>query len=214
MIKQARASVKNREFSKSMCIKILDQFKMAYSCIAEQLVQTGILPDKDLIYFLQHNEISQLIYEKNAALIKKALARRRLLFEQQLLKFGEIYIGKPEPIEVSNQKLEGGTVLNGSPGSRGLVVGKARVVKSIEDAGKLEKGEIMVAAFTDIGWSPYYSLIGALVTEIGSVLSHGVVVAREYALPLVTNVAGATQLIRTGDRVAVDGTKGTIAILD
>ncbi len=64
-------------------------------------------------------------------------------------------------------------------------------MKSIGDANKLERGEIMIAAFTDIGWSPYYCLIGALVTEIGSVLSHGVVVAREYALPMVTNVAGA-----------------------
>ncbi|MCE5330181.1 pyruvate, water dikinase [bacterium] len=73
---------------------------------------------------------------------------------------------------------------------------------------------MMVAAFTDIGWSPYYCLIGALVTEIGSVLSHGVVVAREYSLPLVTNVADATQLIRTGDRVIVNGTKGTVTILN
>jgi len=214
MIRQSRASVKNREFSKSMCIKVLDQFKIAYANIGKQLVQLGILPDEDLIYFLQHKEISQLIYEKNTVLVKKALARRRLLSEQQILKFQEVYTGKPKPVGVSTQKLEGGTVLNGLPGSRGLAEGTARVVRSIEDANKLKKGEIMIAAFTDIGWSPYYCLIGALVTEIGSVLSHGVVVAREYALPLVANVTSATQLIRTGDRLVVDGTKGTVTILD
>ena len=71
----------------------------------------------------------------------------------------------------------------------------------------------MIASFTDIGWSPYYCLIGALVTEIGSVLSHGVVVAREYSLPLVVNISGATQLIKTGDTVYVDGDAGKVTIL-
>ncbi|MCE5330180.1 hypothetical protein LLG07_07620 [bacterium] len=131
MVRQARASVRNREFSKSMCIKVLDQFKIAYANLATQLVQLGILPDEDLIYFLQHKEISQVIHKGNHTLIKKALARRRLLPEQQMLKFHEVYTGKPEPAEVNIQKLESGTILNGSPCSRGFAEGKARVVKSI-----------------------------------------------------------------------------------
>ncbi len=213
MVKQARDSVKNRELSKSMCIKVLDQFKIAYTRLAKQLVQKDILPDEDLIYFLQHKEIGQLLNEDKHTLVKKAIIRRRLFSEQQMLKFQDIYIGKPVPLKNHTQTLESKAILNGSPGSRGLAEGIARVVKSIGDANKLERGEIMIAAFTDIGWSPYYCLIGALVTEIGSVLSHGVVVAREYALPMVTNVAGAIQLINTGDRVIVDGTKGTVTIL-
>ena len=106
-----------------------------------------------------------------------------------------------------------GTVLKGSPGSRGFAEGRARVVRNVEDAKMLEKGDIMIAEFTDIGWSPYYCLINALVTEVGSMLSHGVVVAREYALPLAVNVIGATQLIKTGDRVLVDGTSGTVTVV-
>jgi rifampicin phosphotransferase len=214
IISQARAGVKNRELSKSMCIKVLDQFKVAYSFLARQLVISGLLPDEDLIYFLQHDEIRQLVKVRQPKLIKKALARRRLLPEEQLLKFKEVYIGKPVPIIIKTEKAKIGTVLNGLPGSRGKATGKARVVKTIEDANKLEKGEIMVAPFTDIGWSPYYCLIGALVTEIGSVLSHGVVVAREYSLPLVANISGATQLIMTGDTVFVDGDAGKVTILN
>ena len=213
IIGQARTGVKNRELSKSMCIKVLEQFKVAYSFLAREMVISGLLPDEDLIYFLQHAEIRQLVMEGESKLIKKALARRRLLPEEQLLKFKEVYIGKPVPITIETLKAEIGTVLNGSPGSRGTATGKARVVKTIEDANKLEKGEIMVAAFTDIGWSPYYCLIEALVTEIGSVLSHGVVVAREYSLPLVVNISGATQLIKTGDTVFVDGNAGRVTIL-
>jgi len=213
IIGQAREGVKNREFSKSMCIKVLDKFKAAYACLGNQLVLQGILPDADLIYFLQHSEIGQLIKEKHPALVRKALIRRRLLARQQELKFCDVSIGKPKPAAPDIGRAAAGTVLKGSPGSRGFAEGRARVVRSVEDAKMLQKGEIMIAAFTDIGWSPYYCLISALVTEVGSMLSHGVVVAREYALPLAVNVAGATQLIKTGDRVAVDGTSGTVTII-
>ncbi len=214
IIGQARTGVKNREFSKSMCIKVFDQFKTAYAGLGEMLVKEGALPDADLIYFLQHKEIGKLVNEKQAGLVKKALARRRLLDEQKLLKYNDVNVGIPKPVTIDLNQAGSGTVLTGSPISRGTATGRARVVRSIEDANKLEKGEIMVAAFTDIGWSPYYCLIGALVTEVGSALSHGAVVAREYALPLVTNVGYATNLIRTGDMIMVNGTNGTITILD
>ncbi|MCX6347734.1 MAG: hypothetical protein NTZ89_07385, partial [Actinobacteria bacterium] len=139
IIGQARTGVKNRELSKSMCIKVLEQFKVAYSFLARKMVISGLLPDEDLIYFLQHAEIRQLVMEGESKLIKKAFARRRLLPEEQLLKFKEVYIGKPVPVTIETAKAEIGTVLNGSPGSRGTATGKARVVKTIEDANKLEK---------------------------------------------------------------------------
>ena len=172
-----------------------------------------MLPDEDLIYFLCHDEIERLIDENKPGLIKKAISRRRLLNEQKELKFNDIYVGRPAPVEMDVDRAKTGTVLNGAPISRGVVTGRARVVKSIEDANELQKGEIMVASFTDIGWSPYYCLIDALVTEVGSALSHGAVVAREYALPLVSNVLYATELIKTGDIISVNGTKGIIKIL-
>lgn len=214
IIGQARTGVKNRELSKSMCIKVLEQFKIAYSSLAKKMVTQGLLLDEDLIYFLQHDEINKLVMEEKPAFIKKALARRRSFSEVQSLKFKEVSIGKPVPMVSEAIKAETGTVLCGSPGSRGTAIGKARIVKSVEDANKLEKGEIMIAVFTDIGWSPYYCLIGALVTEIGSALSHGVVVAREYSLPLVINISGATEQIKTGDTVYVDGTQGKVTILE
>jgi len=106
--------------------------------------------------------------------------------------------------------VESGDIMRGTAVSRGMVTGSARIVKNSEDAAKLQKGEIMVASFTDIGWSPYYCLIDGLVTEVGGALSHGAVVAREYALPLVSNIVGATQLIKTGDIITVDGGAGTV----
>ena len=214
LIGQARTGVKNREYSKSMCIKVLDKFKSAYALLAKQMTNEGMLPDEDLVYFLKHDELGHMINENEPALIKKALMRKRKFNDLQTLKFKEVYTGRPVPIAIEPEISGSGMVLPGSPASRGTATGRARVVKTIEDANKLEKGEIMVALFTDIGWSPYYCLIGALVTEIGSILSHGVVVAREYCLPLVANVPAATQIIKTGDTVFVDGTAGRVTIIE
>ncbi len=214
LTKQARDGVKNREASKSMSIRITDQFKIGYNNLSKLLVNEKVLPDNDLIYFFTHQELGQLINEKKICLIKKALSRRRLLSEQQLLKFNEISIGRPMPIVLDIQNQDDSAILSGTPISRGVVTGIARVVKSLEDAKKLVKGEIMVSSFTDIGWSPFYCLISGLVTEVGSVLSHGAVVAREYSLPLVSNIHYATEIIKTGDLITVDGKTGTVTIVE
>ncbi len=213
IIGQARKGVVNREFTKSYCIKLLDGFKAAYQRLGNLMVEEDIIPEDELVYFLKHKEIGQLIGGQRA-LVKKAVARRRVFEEQKSLKFNEMNVGKPVPIEIDYSELEGSKVFSGSAISRGKAIGKARVISSVEDANKLEKGEIMVAAFTDIGWSPYYSVAGALITEVGSVLSHGAVVAREYSLPLVSNIAYATKLIKTGSMICVDGNKGEVAIID
>lgn len=90
----------------------------------------------------------------------------------------------------------------------------ARVVKRLEDAYDLERGEIMVAPFTDIGWTPFFSVISGLVTEVGGALSHGAVVAREYGMPMVSNLPGITNTLKTGMRIRIDGRAGTITLLD
>jgi len=208
--KQARKGVVNREFSKAKLIKIFDVLKRSYKLLAEKLVKIGRIPEEDTIYFLTHKEVGQVVEKEQPKLIKKAMQRKRILGQQRALSFKEVYVGMPMPVTIKYETSEEGLVLTGTPVSRGVVTGIARVVKSLEDAEQLQKGEIMVAAFTDIGWSPFYCLIDGLVTEVGSALSHGAVVAREYALPLVANVMGATQLIKTGDVITIDGNAGTV----
>ncbi|KAI4453308.1 phosphoenolpyruvate synthase-related [Holotrichia oblita] len=214
LINQARTGVYNREYTKSKMIKAVDCFKTAYIKLAERMVEVGALPDKDLIYFLTHKEIGELIEHKKAKLIKRAIQRRRLIEQQRELKFKDVNIGKPQPIIIEKISAQNGMELYGAPISRGEVKGRARTVRSVDDARELKDGEIMIAAFTDIGWSPYYSVIGGLVTEVGSALSHGAVVAREYALPLVVNVANATNIIKTGDLIYLNGNKGIVTVLE
>lgn len=213
LINQARYGVQAREFSKSMIIKVIDKFKKEYRLLATRLVEQNLLSDEDCIFFLTHQEIGKLINEKDTSLNKKALIRRRLLEEQKQYTFAEVSLGCPEPIDESTSN-PNTKVFKGIPVSRGLAFGKARVVKNIEDAKQLKKGEIMVSVFTDIGWSPYYCLINGLVTEVGSALSHGAVVAREYSLPLIANIPFATKHIKTGDFLSVDGNTGELRILD
>ena len=101
-------------------------------------------------------------------------------------------------------------MLVGKPVSRGRVEGRVRVVERLEDAEALEPGEILVAPITDVGWTPYYAIIGGLVTDVGSAVSHGAVVAREYGLPAVLNTGTGTRSLRTGEWVRLDGDRGTV----
>ncbi|MDR2980202.1 MAG: hypothetical protein LBV02_07175 [Bacteroidales bacterium] len=212
LIGQSRGGVVNRESSKSSIVKVCDQLKWAYRHLADLMVKENIWQDPSLIFFLQHDEIGKLVNDSDNALVKKALQRKRVYEEQKELIFDDVYYGKPEPIVIELHSGDDSFVLQGTPISRGKARGRARVVKTIDDANQLQKGEIMVASFTDIGWSPYYCKIEALVTEVGSVLSHGAVVAREYALPLVSNARGATVQIKTGDMISVNGTTGEVRV--
>jgi phosphoenolpyruvate synthase/pyruvate phosphate dikinase len=84
----------------------------------------------------------------------------------------------------------------------------------LEDAEALEPGEILVSPITDVGWTPYFAVIAGLVTDVGSAVSHGAVVAREYGLPAVLNTRIGTRALRTGDRVLLDGDRGVVEVLE
>jgi pyruvate,water dikinase len=96
--------------------------------------------------------------------------------------------------------------------SAGTVEGRARVMRDIADAD-LEPGDILVTAFTDPSWTPLFVAIKGLVTEVGGLMTHGAVIAREYGLPAVVGVENATRLIRDGQRIRVNGTDGYVEIL-
>lgn len=208
--KKARQAVVDREYTKSRLIEIIDLFKTQYARLARLLVDGNLLPDTDLIYFLTHEEIGRLI-EGDSSLVPLAVRRRKAHAIQEELSFDDIYLGKPIA-DVFDAGQDDG-VITGVPVSNGECEGIVRIVNSADDANKLQKGEIMVARFTDIGWTPYYSIVSGLITEIGSSLSHGAVVAREYGLPTIVNVKGATKLLKDGDHIVMNASKGTIQCL-
>ena len=208
--KKARQAVVDREYTKSRLIEIIDLFKTQYARLAHLLVDGNLLSDTDLVYFLTHEEIGQLI-EGDARLLPLAVRRRKAHAIQEELSFDDVYIGKPVADVFDVGESDG--VITGVPVSNGECEGVVRIVHTIDDANRLQKGEIMVAKFTDIGWTPYYSIINGLITEIGSSLSHGAVVAREYGLPAIVNVKGATKRLKDGDRIVMNASKGTIRVV-
>ncbi|MBQ2514952.1 MAG: hypothetical protein II533_01295, partial [Bacteroidales bacterium] len=207
--KKARQAVVDREYTKSRLIEIIDLFKTQYARLARLLVAEGLLSDTDLIYFLTHEEIGRLI-DGDSRLLPLAVRRRKAHAIQEELSFDDIYIGKPVANVFETGQSDG--TMSGVPVSNGECEGIVRIVHTADDANQLQKGEIMVARFTDIGWTPYYSMVNGLITEIGSSLSHGAVVAREYGLPTIVNVKGATQLLKNGDHIMMNATKGTILV--
>ncbi|MCR5506144.1 MAG: hypothetical protein K6F07_04030 [Bacilli bacterium] len=209
--KKARQAVVDREYTKSRLIKIIDIFKTEYATLATLLTEANLLDDPDLIYFFTHEEIG-LYINGDASLKKKAILRRKALPLQEELVFNDIYLGCPEPIK--EDFIEGDGKLKGVPVAIGECEGIVRIINSVDDANKLKPGEIMVAKFTDIGWTPYYSNANGLITEIGSSLSHGAVVAREYGLPTIVNVANATKRLKNGDHIKMDATKGIVTIIN
>jgi rifampicin phosphotransferase len=103
--------------------------------------------------------------------------------------------------------------ITGFPGSGGDAEGIARVLASPDEASRLGPGEILVAALTNVGWTPVFPRAAAVVTDIGAPLSHAAIVARELGIPAVVGCGNATMLIRSGDRIRVDGAGGTVEIL-
>lgn len=206
----AHAAIRSREHTKSALVDVTTRFKHAYRALGAQLVREGLLPDSDAVFFLTHAELGELLAGRTG-LADRATRRRETLSYQMPLQFPQVFRGKPNPLDLSMRQSPEGALL-GKPVSRGKVTGRARVVENLEDAAALEAGEILIAPITDVGWTPYFSLIAGLATDVGSAVSHGAVVAREYGLPAVVNLGNATRQFQTGDLVVLDGDAGTLQL--
>ncbi|MFB4307398.1 PEP/pyruvate-binding domain-containing protein [Actinomadura sp. GTD37] len=215
MARLARAGARGREATKSRMVLVAHRLGRGYRLLGERLAEAGRLPDADLVFFFDRSELPALLDAGRAGdLVGRAEARRAALPFQARLEFPDVSVGKPVPIRPEPPEGTGDGVIVGRPACGGAVEGTVRVAATIAEARELRPGEVLVAPVTDVGWTPYFTLIAALVTDIGSSVSHGAVVAREYGLPCVVNTQGATRVLRTGDRVRVDGDRGTVTLLE
>jgi len=207
----AQGGARGREETKSKMALMAHRLKLGYRHLGEVLAGSGRLPDADLVFFFDRSELPSVVGDADISdLVTRAVQRRDALAFQQSLEFDDVSIGRPEPVLARRVEALSGDQISGRPASRGTAEGVVRVAKSIQDARDVRPGEILVAPVTDVGWTPYFTVIAALVTDIGSSVSHGAVVAREYGLPCVVNTLVATQVLKTGDRIRVDGDRGLI----
>ncbi|PFE16885.1 phosphoenolpyruvate synthase [Bacillus cereus] len=212
MIRNIRNFIGYREYPKYGMINRYFVYKQAVLKEAEQLVQSGVIHEVDDIYYLTFEELHEVVrtnkldYElihkqKNDYKLYEKLTPPRVMTSD-----GEIITGK---YKRGNLPVE---AIIGLPVSSGVVEGRARVILNMEEAD-LEEGDILVTAFTDPGWTPLFVSIKGLVTEVGGLMTHGAVIAREYGLPAVVGVENATKLIKDGQRIRVHGTEGYIEVL-
>jgi pyruvate,water dikinase len=212
MIDRVRAFAGYREFPKYGMVCRYALYKRALLLEAERLEQVGVLRDHEDIFFLTFHELHEVV---RANVVDYELIRRRkdafesyraLMPPRVLTSDGEVVTGA-----YRRDQLPPG-VLVGLPVSAGTVEGRARVVSDMAQA-ELGPGDVLVTAYTDPSWTPVFFTISGLVTEVGGMMTHGAVVAREYGLPAVVGVQDATRLIHDGQRVRVHGTEGYVELL-
>lgn len=212
MIDRVRAFIGYREYPKYDIISRYFVYKQALLEEAERLVEAGVLPRKEDVFYLTFQELHDVVrsHQVDGPLIqqrKDAFRSHHALTPPRVLTSdGEAVTGAYRRDDVP------AGALVGLPVSAGTVEGRARVVLDMADAD-LEAGDILVTPFTDPSWSPLFVGIAGLVTEVGGLMTHGAVIAREYGLPAVVGVEQATRLIRDGQRIRVHGTDGYVEIL-
>ncbi len=212
MIRLMRNFIGYREYPKYGMISRYFVYKQALLKEAEQLVQANVLSEKEDIYYLTFEELREVIgtHTLDYQIISKRKDEytfyEKLTPPRVITSNGEIITGKYKRENFPAKALVG------LPVSSGVVEGRARVIFSMEDA-VLEDGDIVVTSFTDPSWTPLFVSIKGLVTEVGGLMTHGAVIAREYGLPAVVNVGNATKLIYDGQKIRVNGTEGYIEIL-
>jgi pyruvate,water dikinase len=204
-----------REQLKNLGVRRFAFVRRVLLVLGQRLREQGSLSGRDDIFFLEVSELEPVATGGASFDWRGRIESRRREYEKNLkLNPPRIVNGRFDPNApswpVANADAK---LLEGIPVSPGIVTGPARVILRTDDHEQVLPGEILIAPFTDPAWSPYFVTAAGVVMEQGGILSHGSIVAREYGLPAVTNVASATRVIRTGDLVQVDGNRGRVSVL-
>ena len=219
ILPKAHNAIRRRERTKSQLVLVTHWLKQGYRKLGKTLVDESKLADEDQVFFFSHEELKAFINHESNNLEQvqqwQAIAdKRRLALDfQNQLAFDEICYGRPVPHDQTPKNASDSHEIIGRPVSRGIVEGRARVAKDVSEAAAIEAGEILVARITDVGWTPYFNLIAGLVTDVGSAVSHGAVIAREYGLPAIVNTGNGTRQIQTGDLIRLNADIGHVEII-
>lgn len=212
MIDLIRNFIGYREYPKYGIVNRFFVYKQTLMKEAGKLVQAGVIHEKEDVYYLTFEEFREVVstnkldYQVISQRKDEHRSYEKLTPPRVITSDGEIVAGK-----YKRENLPAGAII-GLPVSSGVIEGRARVILNMEDAD-LEDGDILVTAFTDPSWTPLFVSIKGLVAEVGGLMTHGAVIAREYGLPAVVGVENATKLIKDGQSIRVNGTDGYVEIL-
>ena len=212
MIDRVRTFIGYREYPKYAIVGRLFVYRQAMLAEADRLVRAGVLREREDVSFLTFAEFHDVVrtHQVDDQLVRQRRdafrSFRSLTPPRVLTSDGECFSGA-----YRRQDVPAGALV-GLPVSVGTVEGRARVIREMAQAD-LVAGDILVTVHTDPSWSPLFVAAAGLVTEVGGLMTHGAVIAREYGLPAVVGVDRATRLIRDGQRIRVHGTDGYVELL-
>jgi pyruvate,water dikinase len=206
-----RSRIGLREHPKYYIVRALDLAKKAILDEAAGLVRAGLLRSSDEVFWFSLKELEVILRSRQVD--RAVLEARREQFERDTkLRPPRVITSEGELVIATMGSTVPDGALAGTAASAGIVEGRARVVLKLEGS-RLEKGEILVAPYTDPAWTPLFPIISGLVTEVGGLMTHGAVVAREYGIPAVVGVDSATEAIPNGSLVRVNGSEGYVEIV-
>ncbi len=190
--------------------RLLAHLRWLFVALENRWLEAGLLTQAGDIFFLTWPEIAELFHKPRE--LKAEIAERRSLWQQHQameqvppLVYGHTPYFAPPP--------EGGDYLQGICASPGQKTGTVKVVRQLQDLGTIDRDTILVVPYTDAGWSIALAQAGGLIAEVGGKLSHGAIIAREYGIPAVMDIANATSLLQDGQRVKLDGSRGTVELM-
>ncbi len=212
ILKQTQIHARERDTMHFELTRLFPIFRRFLNVLGTRWASRGDLNHVDDIYYLHLNELQDLARAPRP--MHDIVAARRVEFEDCKTRAwpdivtsrGEIFLGAQDAIE------DAGDYLRGVSGSPGTATGVAKVIRGPEEFKRLEKGDILVAPLTNPVWTPLFAIAAGVVTEVGGILSHSAIVAREFGIPAVMSVAGATKLVSEGQCITVDGNRGIVQL--
>jgi phosphohistidine swiveling domain-containing protein len=208
-----RASARTRENVKSEAVRWLVAIRHSLLAVGARMRETGALERSDDIFFIEYPELAALVGGEDRDWRALVSSRRAAHARFERLSPPPVVVGTWDEDSGPWAPTPGARTLTGIGVSAGVARGRARVFMTADADEPVLPGEILVAPFTDPGWTPYFVPAAGIVMDMGGLLSHGSIIAREYGIPAVVNVGPATLLIHTGDLIEVDGDKGEVRIL-
>ncbi|MEE9217028.1 MAG: PEP-utilizing enzyme, partial [Anaerolineales bacterium] len=176
--------------------------------LGQRWVKKGLVAQPEDVYFLSLEEMDEVAQTQKP--VKDRIQEARQEFDANMRRPWPNIIRGEEEIYPQAEVTEGD--MQGISGSPGVVSGPARVIRGPEEFGTLQRGEILVAPLTNPTWTPLFAIASAVITEVGGILSHGAIVAREYGIPAVMSVPGATHSLSDGQMITVDGNRGVVLV--
>ncbi|MBG1261916.1 glycerol-3-phosphate acyltransferase [Nostoc commune] len=212
---QRRVDIKGRVTE--VYSRLLAELRWSFVALEKIWLKSGLLNKTGDIFFLEFDEVRRLVVDDDSRLIEELdqlVESRRSQFVQdsEFIQVPLLVYGNTPPHPLAPSALYSDQILQGIGASQGQAEGRVKVLRNLQDVPEIDRDTILVVPYTDSGWAPLLLKAGGLIAEAGGRLSHGAIVAREYGIPAVMDVHGATWLLQDGQRVRIDGSRGIVEL--